>query len=667
MPDYSEIEANIARLQSQLNTFAKELEPLELAVNEARTTKDEAETAEQARRALWLEEKYKLELQVRQAEEARSSTQYVHNATQRELLEAKRELERLQWAENLKREEEKRKAEAMASYDKWDMLTMGAKWREHAKDYQIKGAHFMTENRKVILADPMGLGKTLSAIITCDMAQAATLEASPDFPILGEPETYRRYQDGQWIEDIRIVNSITHPVGKKILYLCPAPLIKNVEREWREWTKDRNITFIGGMTKAERQFVFDFVIPNHEEYVIICNYEAWRKDNNLINELTKAEFDTLIFDEAHIVKEMKTSAFRGVQTLIEYGKFEYILPMTGTPILNRPHEIFSILHLINPKEFYALNTFLTQYCRQNAMGKWEFKPGGLDLLFKKIGNNILRRTRDQAGIELPEKTVTIHELEIDNEAFPEQAKVRKQMREYAQIIIDEAEGKAVQANYEIVLITRLRQIETWPAGIKIRNPITKEVEFGVDVEQSQKIDYIIHYDEQTKEYEGLLPNIVEDDRVIIFSQMTAPLEELRERIEKSGKRVAMLTGDTPTALREEIHLDFNRRYTPNREDSKWDVLLCNYKVGGVGMNLTAATQMIILDEEWNPGKRDQAYDRFHRIGQTDPVTIHVLRVAGTIDTWMAGIIEHKEKVVDGFTGKAVGLADLKQALNDGLI
>jgi SNF2 family DNA or RNA helicase len=97
-------------------------------------------------------------------------------------------------------------------------------------------------------------------------------------------------------------------------------------------------------------------------------------------------------------------------------------------------------------------------------------------------------------------------------------------------------------------------------------------------------------------------------------------------------------------------------------------VLCNYRVGGVGVNFTDATQMIILDEEWNPGKRDQAYDRIHRMGQDKPVTIHVLRVAGTVDRWLEDIISEKEAMIDGFHNVADNMAQqMFDALKSGLI
>lgn len=639
----------------------------------------------------------------------------------------------------------KEAAERKALSHEFDKATSGALWREWAKDHQISAGHKITRDRYVILADPMGLGKTLSSIITADMSEKLTKTAHPDFPILGEEkEVYvplhyawtekaeQAFLNAEWpftlskfahvtsvvagekttgyldydlknklldegyttkVEphyETQVVNAITRPVGRKVLYFCPAPLLRNVLEEWRRWAPHRNATYVGNMSKAERNFVFD-TLGDLQEYVIIVNYEAWRRDKALLDRLAHCRFDTVIIDEAHNIKDMTTSAYKGVEQVIFETKPEYIIPMTGTPILNRPQELFPMLHLINPTEFNNERDFLWNYCEEyyiegSNSPKWKFKAGGLDLLTKKIHKNLLRRTKEQAGIVLPEKTIIYHELDRDDETYAEQAKARQHMKDYATIVIDEKAGKALQATVMIALITRLRQIETWPAGIiqydTYTDPITGSVKkridphtgqpiikLQLDVEESQKLDYIIRWDKESEEWEGLIPDSVEDERMVVFSQFKAPLQELKRRVEASGRKAVILDGSTPTNLREEIRLDFDRKHTPNREKAKWDVLLANYKAGGVGLNLTCATNMIICDSEWNPGKRDQAFDRIHRIGQTENVTIQVVLIKDTIDKWLEDLMQAKDSVVSGFDNavQSITANDLKNALDSGLI
>jgi SNF2 family DNA or RNA helicase len=535
----------------------------------------------------------------------------------------------------------------------WDNITIAAPWREWAKDHQIEAGQKITYFQKMILADTMGLGKTLASIIALDLIEAATREASVEWPYAAE---YAERWDYAANANVNVLKSgVTKPCGKKVLYFCPATMIGNVDREIRRWAPHRNIVILGGQTKILRRALLT-AMQRFNEYVVICNYEAWRKDRALLDELVDVEFDTCIIDEAHNIKDRDSVGYKGIKKIVSESDIPFVIPMTGTPILNRPQELFTLLTLVDPDKFYSENQYLRDYCEQDYFTtKWRFKPGGLDRLAKQISNRYLRRTKEQAGIVLPERTIIEHEIVIDPDQYPEQARARNEMNKWGSIMLDPSneDSKALTTMAQIAVYTRLRQIEVWPAGIeqKIIDPWTLEDTgevIKIDIEQSQKMDYIINYNRSEDEWEGLIPEITADERVIVFSQFTKPLMELRRRCEAAGYRVAILTGDTKDDERQIIIQDFDVYYTPDRDNSKFDILLAHYRVGGVGANYTAATQMIILDEEWNAGKRDQAYDRIHRIGQTKPTTIHVLRDKDTIDDWLNGLIQAKEAMVEGF-------------------
>lgn len=630
-----------------------------------------------------------------------NNTQYqIDNITgQIEAMEAAEREAKLEAERRAKQAE--RDAEVTARFDK---LTLRAPWREWAKDHQISAGHKIAQDRNVILADPMGLGKTLSSIVTVDMVERATTEATPEDPFLGEEkqvterEYWKRKSDGfiyrYKIGDItdnpddyehfpaktvtKVVNGIERPVGRKVLYLCPNALLRNVMEEWRMWAPHRNATFIGGMTKAERQFFLEHVAPKVDNVVVVCNIEAWRRDSGLIKRLQELQFDTIIIDEAHNAKDRKSRVWWGINELLTNNRPEYVIPMTGTPVLNKPQELFTLLQMVDPANFYHENDFLFTYCEQDEDGRWKFQSGGLDRLNQRLGKIFMRRTKAQAGVVLPEKTVIHHDLDVDEELYPEQAKARKQMRDHATLVIENSvdeygQPKALSAAAVIALYTRLRQIETWPAGIiqyrMITDPATgtkrktDEILFQLDVEESQKVDYVISPDGK----EGLIIDAIEDERIVLFSQFKAPLREIKARVERAGYSAVVLDGDTPQDLKDEIRKDFDARHTPLRDKSKYDVVLCNYKVGGVGLNLTAATQMIILDSEWNPGKRDQAFDRIHRIGQENPVTIHTISMNKTIDEWLDNLMNVKDDMVEGFNATVTGTKAIKDALEGGLI
>ena len=659
----ADLQKQMLEMKSMMEDFTKTLQPLQDMKNEL--------DAEE-RRAY--QEYQNVVGQVRIKKQEIDGKLYDARSKVRELDRNYNQLDR-RYA-NLKSEQEKREkaaqiaAEFAALEERWDQLTAGAKWREWAKDHQLEAGHRITGDRKLILADTMGLGKTLSAIIGLDMIRAATAHASPDFPFLGEEKEVYNYDLG--IHETKIVGGVEKPSGLKVLYFCPAPMINNVISEFRTWAPHRSVASIGGFPKAQRNFLLD-ALTEASEYVIVCNYEAWRKDLALLETLVSREFDTIIIDEAHNIKDKKSIAYRGVKKLIDDLDPPLVIPMTGTPILNRPHELHSILTLVDPKKFHSERYFLQDYCDQNISGKWFFKPGGLDRLSKRIGKQFLRRTKEQAGIILPEKTINFHELDVDTELYPRQGEARDQMRKYAMVMLDPNKGKAIAAAAQIAVYTRLRQIETWPAGIEVKETDKESDQYGMtilklDIEESQKLDYIIRYDTESQEFEGLIPEVAQDERVVVFSQFNAPLLEGYDRAKRMGLRPALLTGGTSDEEKERIRIDFDVKFTPDRKDAKYDILFAGYKIGGAGMNLTGATQMIILDEEWNPGKRDQAYDRIHRIGQEKPVTIHVIRNKPTVDVWLAAIIEQKESVVDAFNTTMHDMAaDAHNALESGLM
>lgn len=566
----------------------------------------------------------------------------------------------------------------------WDKIQKEVPYAKDIKEHQIKGAQQLAYSRKAILADTMGLGKTLTSIATIDYIAESTAEGDKEELPNGTVRTHS-------------------PAGRRTLYLVPAQLDTNIQKEFQKWGCHRAEypIFLSKQGKAGRHLVLETLTESKNDAVVIVNYEAWRKDKQLINDLIRMEFDTIVLDEAHYLKDRQSIAYRGVAHLLQGRDFtaevdtdvpewsprlrdatgrpydvpRYVYPMTGTPILNaRPEELYTLLTLVDYDNYPATpagqQAFLSAFCeRDKYTKKWKFRDGGLDKLAEKIGNRYLRRTLQDAGIELPPQDVVVHELEIDEETYPEQAKARNEMRARAMLMLkDKAFAPATNT---FVVRLRLRQIETLPSGIRIPEYDLNGERTGnyqyFNVSESQKLDFVID-----NEGDGLLTEISPEQRTLVFSQFVEPLHELAARAEKAGLRVAVLDGKTPPKLKEEIKVDVDRYYvgekakqrgsdSPGKEDYDYDVVFANYKVGKHGLNFTHMTQMIILDEEWNPGSRDQAYDRQHRMGQTENMTVHVLRMLRSVDMYMAGLIDGKETDIEKFNKSTA----MYQALKNG--
>jgi SNF2 family DNA or RNA helicase len=333
--------------------------------------------------------------------------------------------------------------------------------------------------------------------------------------------------------------------------------------------------------------------------------------------------------------------------------------MTGTAILNKPQDLYALLSLIDPENFPREKDYLRDYCWQDPYtNKWGFRPGGLDSLVKRLGGKYIARDRYSAGVVWPEQTVQIHDIDFDTVTYADQWEVIRTLQDHGAILMDQ--GKAMPILAQIAMITRERQANVWPGGIVLRDD-NGEIMWRASerIKESLKLDKIVAMlDEITAE-----GNMALGDRVVVFSQFKTGLAELERRINEAGISVVRFDGDTDQTTREQIKIDFDAKLT-NPRDAKWQVILCNYKTGGVGLNLTGASEMIICDEEWNPGKVDQAYGRIDRIGQSKETVVHVLRIKKTIDTWLANLIDQKKDMIDGFASTIDLQAELLRMRRD---
>jgi SNF2 family DNA or RNA helicase len=279
----------------------------------------------------------------------------------------------------------------------------------------------------------------------------------------------------------------------------------------------------------------------------------------------------------------------------------------------------------------------------------------------------LARDRKQAGIHIPPQEIQYHDIEFDPADYPKQAEVLRNLNHFARVVLDSDRAIGILAMIELIL--RKRQAVLFPGSIQFKDPITKEILYKVECDESMKLDRLIN-----KDGEGLIPeltadgDLVEGERVVVFSQFKTALKELETRLAKYAPDISVCRydGDTNERVQEEIKLDFDRKYT-DPQKAKYQVMLANYKKGGQGLNFTGATQMILMDEEWNPGKEEQAMGRLDRMGQTEETTVHVLRMQNSIDTWMAELIEQKRDMIAGFDKGMQMQQELLRGIDEGML
>lgn len=329
--------------------------------------------------------------------------------------------------------------------------------------------------------------------------------------------------------------------------------------------------------------------------------------------------------------------------------------MTGTPILNSPEELFTLLYLVDKNLFPSESAFLNAYCIKQG-NRWRFTVGGEKALMEKISSFFLRRTPEMAGVVFPEQTETFYELELKEAEYPQQYAFYKLLKERA--LIELSEGKIVGVINAMALLTRLRQAIVFPYGIAIKDPETGDIVDRCTITESVKMDWT----------QDMVSSIMEEDEFnacIVFSQFKPGLRELARRFNSMGIRAVVMDGDTPKHVRDQIKIDFDSKLTdiesPNR---RWDVVLANYKVGGAGLNLTRANNTIILDEEWNPGMIDQAYGRNNRLDSKRPSYVHVPQVKATVDRKMRNLILSKADMLEGFDTEAEARSEVESLIQD---
>lgn len=542
--------------------------------------------------------------------------------------------------------------------DVFDNRTTGAKWREWAYSHQINGAKHLAAVGRAVLGDKRGLGKTLTSLIYLDMIEA-----------------------------------------KKTIIFTPKDVSINFESEVKTWAPDRPVIVMTSMPKMLRDTIL-LGLKAAPECTVILNYEAWRKDASLVERLIECQFDTIIVDEAHNIKNHKGIDFKGIQSIVyaenkcptcggtdfdtdpKFGKFcasclfqskefgdfcsvKNVVPMTGTPILNRPQEFWPLAHLVDRINFPDLYTFLRQYCIQYGDGKWYFKYGGSDRLLKAVGSKYIGRTPESAGVKMPPQTPQYHTIEFDPKSYPRQWKMMQQIREEGAAMLGEDVVLLIPA--VIAMYTRLSQALTFPGGIKIyaKGPDGKSdyknVLYTCDVTESIKID---------KAMEIILQGVEEGDRMILFSRFKEALKEMERRLDAEGISVVRYDGDISSKRAIEAQLDFDLKTAPNHSSNegcnekcpnwnkpcsgyKYQVFLGQYQKAGSGLNLNAARQMVILDRYYAPGYEDQASGRIQRLNSTQETVVHIITITSpvkgksTIDEWMNELMEMKLEMSEG--------------------
>ncbi len=393
------------------------------------------------------------------------------------------------------------------------------------------------------------------------------------------------------------------------LVVAPTSLIYNWESEINRFANNlRTLVISGNKKKRVSQ------IETLDDYdVVITSYPLIRSD---IEELEEKTFSSFFIDEAQFIKNHTSMSAVAVKKINSSVKFA----LTGTPIENNLSELWSIFDFIMPGYLNSYTNFKNLYETPISKENDGYILKRLNTVIKPF---ILRRHKIDVIDELPPKITQEFVVELTDE----QKKIYSSfVEDYKNELDTSIKDVGVnQSKFKLLaILTRLRQICCDPSiFIEDYKGESAKIIALCDIVQS---------------------SLEENHRILIFSQFTSILKNIREKFNELGISSFYLDGSTPSEERLKLVNRFN--------EGENDVFLISLKAGGTGLNLIGADTVIHFDPWWNPAVESQATDRAHRIGQVKTVEVIKLITKGTIEEKIAKLQEKKKELFDNIVENA---------------
>lgn len=472
----------------------------------------------------------------------------------------------------------------------------GFQFKTTPMQHQTEGIQYGLEHSRWLLADEQGLGKT-KQIIDLAVIRKKALGFKHCLIICGVNSL-----KWNWVEEIaKHSNESSWVLGQYT-------------------TKRSGKVVVGGTAEKLsdlNKLGHDPEIDSH--YFIITNIESLRNIGIAakLKELCEADIINMVaVDEIHRAKNLNTQQGEGMMQL----QPDIRVAMTGTPLINNPLDLYAILKWLGYQR-YSFYSFREHFCHRDEFGAIVGYKN-IDQLKAQLGAIMLRRRKDEV-LDLPEKVYINEYVDLTDE----------QKRLYNQVIDNAISDPEIEENLDtdciLALKLRLRQVSGGIGPFKF-------------IKKNPKLDRLEQLVEEA---------IYSGTKVIVYSNWIEGIKPALERLQKYNPVV--ITGETADAVRQGLVNKF-------QNDDSVKVILGTIGALGTGLTLTAATEVVFLDEPWTDAAKEQAIDRAHRIGTKNTVTVHTLMSHDTYDEDVHAIVLGKMELTRRIVEKK-DLAKLKVA------
>jgi SWI/SNF-related matrix-associated actin-dependent regulator of chromatin subfamily A-like protein 1 len=416
--------------------------------------------------------------------------------------------------------------------------------------YQKRGVKKILRFKgRALLGDEMGLGKTIQALTYIKKCPDDTLPA---------------------------------------LVVCPATAKWVWRAEIRKHTK-LSCRILNGRQTKTYQKQRDVTIINYD---VLCTWKSV---------LLKNKFNTIILDECHYIKTWKAKRTKAAVSLGK--KIPHVIALSGTPLTNRPKELYTTLHLLLPKLFPSFVPYAFRYCgrRMTPWGWDDSRATHLDELHEILKKHcMIRRTKKQVLKELPEKTRTVIPLPIDRPY--EYATAESDFLGW----LDKNNVGKVKTAQKAESLVKLGYLKRLAADLKMRR-VTEWIDDFLD---------------ET------------DEKLVVFAYHKKVIAQLKDRYKK---RCVVVDGSSTQQQRQANVTEF--------QTGKARLFIGQIVAAGTAITLTAASHVMFAELDWVPGNHIQAEDRLHRIGQKNHVQVYYLIAKNTIEQDLCNVIQKKAKII----------------------